>query len=321
MRGTSRLIVAALIVFFLTSLASAKSYEGKKILFIDSYHEGYEWSDGILRGVQEGLKGSGIDLKVVRMDTKRNGSQEFKKEAGNKVKKEIDDFKPDVVIAADDNASQFVIVPYLKDTDLPVVFCGVNWDASGYGFPCKNVTGMVEVTEIDALGRLFKGISKGDRIGFIADDTETNRKEVENYKKVYNLDLVTYFAKTFDDFKKGYVEIQDKVDSVIFYGWAAIQGWNASEAADFVLSNTKIPSGSFQEEVMPYVTIGYLKVPEEQGEWSAATALKILDGAKPMDIPIDRNKKGKLMLNAKIAEKAGIQLPYELIQSAAKVIE
>lgn len=111
------------------------------------------------------------------------------------------------------------------------------------------------------------------------------------------------------------------MDCLIFYGWAAIAGWNANEAAEFVLNNTKIPSGTFQEEVMPYVMVGYLKIPEEQGEWSAAAALKILDGAKPLDIAIDRNKKGKLMLNVKLAEKAGIKLPYELVQSAAKVIE
>ena len=41
----------------------------------------------------------------------------------------------------------------------------------------------------------------------------------------------------------------------------------------------------------------------------------------PGQIPMTRNSKGTLMLNAKLAEKAGIQLPFELIQTAAKVIE
>jgi ABC-type uncharacterized transport system substrate-binding protein len=72
---------------------------------------------------------------------------------------------------------------------------------------------------------------------------------------------------------------------------------------------------------MPYAMVGYLKIGEEQGEWAANATLKILDGAKPSDIPIAKNKKGNLILNAKIAEKAGVQLPYDLIQSASKVIE
>ena len=72
---------------------------------------------------------------------------------------------------------------------------------------------------------------------------------------------------------------------------------------------------------MPYVVVGYLKVPEEQGIWAVEAALKIFDGTKPLDIPVSKNKQGVLMLNAKLAEKAGIQIPYELIQSAAKVIQ
>lgn len=316
-----RFLLCLLTLMSFSSLALAKDYKGKKILFIDSYHEGYEWSDGILRGVQNGLKDTGIELKVVRMDTKRHNSEEEKKQAGLNVKKELDAFKPDLVIAADDNSSQYAVVPFLKDTDVPVVFCGINWDASAYGFPCKNVTGMLEVTEIDALAKLLRGLAKGDRIGFIADDSETNRKEVEIYKKNYKIELTSCFVKNLDEFKKGYSELQDKVDSLIFYGWAAISDWNGKEAVDFIMKNTKIPSGTFQEEVMPYVMVGYLKIPEEQGEWSAAAALKIFDGAKPSDIPVDRNKKGKLMLNVKLAEKAGITFPYDLIQSAAKIIE
>jgi hypothetical protein len=33
--------------------------------------------------------------------------------------------------------------------DLPVVFVGVNWDASPYGYPTANVTGSVEVELIE----------------------------------------------------------------------------------------------------------------------------------------------------------------------------
>jgi hypothetical protein len=42
---------------FATGLAFGKKYNGKKVLFIDSYHEEYAWSDGITRGVQSTLEG------------------------------------------------------------------------------------------------------------------------------------------------------------------------------------------------------------------------------------------------------------------------
>ena len=70
------------------------NYAGKKVLFVNSYHEGYEWSDGIEAGLQDILKGSGVELEFVRLDTKRNPTDEFGREAGIKAKAEIEAFKP-----------------------------------------------------------------------------------------------------------------------------------------------------------------------------------------------------------------------------------
>ena len=55
------------------------------------------------------------------------------------------------MIASDDNAQKYLVVPYLKGTQVPVIFNGVNWDASAYGFPTSNVTGMIEVELPDQL--------------------------------------------------------------------------------------------------------------------------------------------------------------------------
>ena len=122
----------------------AGDFDGKKVLYIDSYHQGYAWSDGITKGIEEALKDSGAELKVHRMDTKKKPSEEFKKEAAEKAKALIEEYKPDVVIASDDNAAKYLIAPYYKDSEQPFVFCGVNWDAGVYGFPTANITGMVD---------------------------------------------------------------------------------------------------------------------------------------------------------------------------------
>ena len=79
--------------------ATAPSYAGKKILFVNSYHEGYEWSDGVEKGLHTVLDGTGVEVKFVRLDTKRNPDEAFAKTAGTQAKAEIEAFKPDVVIA------------------------------------------------------------------------------------------------------------------------------------------------------------------------------------------------------------------------------
>jgi hypothetical protein len=152
------------------------SYADKKILFVNSYHEGYEWSDGVEAGFQEALADTGIELKFVRLDTKNNPEEAFGKNAGLAAKAEIEAYEPDVVIAVDDNAQKYLVVPYLKDTELPVIFAGVNWDATAYGYPARNVTGMIEVELPAQLVEHLKNYAEGERLGYLTVDSETERK-------------------------------------------------------------------------------------------------------------------------------------------------
>lgn len=313
--------LSTILVFALSASCFAASYQGKKILFIDSYHQGYPWSDGVTEGVKSVIEPSGAELKIIRMDTKRNKSDDFKKEAALKAKAVIEQFKPDVVIASDDNASKYIIVPYFKDGDLPFVFCGLNWDASIYGFPMRNVTGMVEVSPVPQLLEQLKPFAKGNRVGHLAGDVTSARKEGEYIKKIFGLDLVEVYAKDLDDWKKGFKEIQDKVDMLIVGNTAGIVGWDNGDAAAFAVSHTKIPTGATQPFIADYAMITFGKVSTEQGAWAAQSALKILDGTSPADIPIVKNKEGELIVNVKIAQASGFEIPFELVQSADKVIE
>jgi ABC-type uncharacterized transport system substrate-binding protein len=314
-------LMSVVLALFICGYSDAKTYPGKKILFIDSYHQGYAWSDGIENGVRKALEGSGVELKVVRMDTKRNTSDEFLKKAGEAVKAEIDSFKPDVVIAADDNASKAVIVPFYKGGTLPFVFCGLNWDASRYGFPAPNVTGMVEVAPVKELLDQLKPFAKGNRIGVIGPDVETNRKEVEAYKTILGLSLVEYFAKDVDGYMKGFLELQGKADMIIIDSDGGLYKDKAKELEAFFLANTKVPTGTCYDFMAPFALLAFSKVAEEQGFWAAGTALKILDGTSPSSIPIVKNKEGSLIVNVKIAKALGVNVPFEVVRSAAKVIE
>ena len=321
MKKTRSVIMVLLFMLSFASFDAAQGAQGKKILFIDSYHQGYAWSDGITKGIETTLSGSGAELKIIRMDTKRNTDENFKKEAALKAKAIIEQFKPDVVIAADDNASKYLIVPYYKDATLPFVFCGVNWDASDYGFPAKNVTGMIEVTPIPQLIDQLKAFAKGGRLGFLAPDIVTAHKEVSNYKKIFGLNFVEYFAKDVTDWKKGFSELQDKVDILIIDSDGGLYSNEADELKAYVQANAKIVTGTTYDFMAPFALMAFAKVAEEQGVWAANTALQILGGAKPADIPLAKNKEGNLIINAKMAQKLGVQIPFTIIQSASKVLE
>jgi ABC-type uncharacterized transport system substrate-binding protein len=237
------------------------------------------------------------------------------------VKSEIESYKPDVVIAADDNASKYVIVPYYKDGAIPVVFCGLNWDASTYGFPCKNVTGMIEVAPVDVLMSHLKGFAKGSRVAVIGPDNETHHKEVANLQKVINGSLLNRTALKFADWKAAFLELQSQSDMLIVENNAGINDWNDTEAEAFVRENTKIPSGTMHDFMTKFALIGFVKSAEEQGEWAAGAAVKILNGTAVSSIPVAKNQRGELYLNMPLAQKLGVSFDLKLVKMAKVVIK
>jgi len=118
--------------------------ESFKCLYISSYHKGYAWSDGVERGLKSAL-GNKCDFRQFNMDTKRKKSATDISNSTEKALDIIDTWQPDIIITSDDNAAKYIIAPHFKNSDIPIVFSGVNWTVEEYGFPLANVTGIVEV--------------------------------------------------------------------------------------------------------------------------------------------------------------------------------
>lgn len=300
-----------------TPVAATPKYTGKKIVYVDSYHAGYEWSDGITAGIEKVLEGSGAELRIIRMDTKNNTSEDFKKAAAVKARDEINTFAPDVLIASDDNAFKYLVQEYYKDAALPVVFSGLNWDASVYGAPYTNTTGMVEVSLTTQIIDHLKPFAKGSRLGYLSADTETERKNLTYYEKLFGLKFTkAYFVKDMAAWKKAFLALQTETDLVIFENNAGITDWNDKEAEDFAKSTIRVPVGTTNPWTMKESVFGITKIPNEQGEWSADAALLILDGTPPRDIPIVKNEKGTLIINLGLAEKLNIIFPPNILKNA-----
>lgn len=305
----------ALLLAAAPGLAPAQT--GKKVLFVNSYHSGYEWSDGIEKGAATVLRASGVTVEFVRMDTKRHGDEPFKKQAGTEARAAIEKARPDLVIVADDNAVKYVLQPFYRDAGLPFVFCGVNWDAGGYGLPYANATGMVEVALATQLVQKLKEYGKGGRVGFLTVDTETERIEQKAFREKLKLKFTQErFVRTLADWKAAFAEMQGQVDVLLLGNFAGINDWNEADARAWAEANTRIPTGGMYDFMMPYAMLGLTKVASEQGIWAGKTALQILKGAKPSSIPVAQNKEGQIMLNVKLASKAGVVFKPELLRNA-----
>ncbi len=315
MTRTIHAAAAALLICATTS-AAAQSVAGKKVLFINSYHPEYEWSAAVEAGAKGVFAGTGVKLQFHEMDTKRHGDEAFKVKAGAEAKKLIETAKPDVVIVADDNAVSYVYAKYFKDSAIPFVFLGVNWDSSKYA-PFENATGMVEVALARELLENLKGYAKGTRIGYLSADNETERIDLPFLKKQAGRPFtVEKYVKTLAQWNEAFGRMQGEVDLIFIGNNAGIMDWNADEAVAFAAANARVPTGSVYDWMMPYAMLGIVKVAEEQGVFAAKAALEILRGKKPTDIPIAQNKLGKTILNVKLASQAGITFKPALLKNA-----
>lgn len=292
-------------------------FHGKRILWVDSYHPGYEWSDGIGHGIGEILNARGIDWRSSHMNAKNCADAACMQAAARHALQEIHHFKPHVVIASDDIAQQYLVVPFLRGTDSPVVFCGVNWDAGVYGYPAKNVTGMIEVDLIEETVEHLQRYADGERIGYISGDTVSDRKIIEWLnRKFFHGRMAEVRVTDFNMFREKFLELQQTVDMLFIRNYAGIDGWDAVLAEAFLAKHTRIPTASNNDFMAPYVVFTLGKVAEEQGRFAAEAALQIIGGCPPLDIPIAENKQARLTVNLKMADSAGIVLPVSILKIA-----
>lgn len=312
-------LIIALCGLSLSAIAQTtdSGLKSKRILFIDSYHQGYSWSAGIVAGARSVLDAEGIEMAVYSMDTKRNPDVEYIKESALKAKQKIDSWNPDLVIASDDNASKYLIEPYFKNVDLPIVFCGVNWDASIYGYPYKNATGMEEVSLIAPLPKVLKKYAQGNRLGILSGNVLSDKKNIQNYVHKAGLvyDRVVY-VENVKQWRNAYLSLQKKVDMLIIENSMSVRDWNNDEMHQFIMSNTRIPTGTTQQAMIPYVLLGFLQVPEEQGQYAAKTAISILNGQSPGTIPIVNNQQVKATVNLDLAEQLGIVFNLDFLRNS-----
>lgn len=295
-----------------------KPFLGKKVVWVDSYHSGYAWSDAIEKAILEKFKDTGINLKVIHFDAKRNPGEKYGKMKSAEMYDEISKFKPDLVIASDDDVQKYLIVPYFKGKVTPVLFSGVNWEATEYGYPAVNISGMIEVDLADQLVEHLKTFTKGRRVSFVTVDDITEHKHVKHYNlRFFNGALKVFWVKdkNFENYKNAFQKAQAQSDIVILGSNAGINDWDNKIAEEYFTKQTRVPTGTLLHWMAPFALITLGKVAEEHGEWPADQAIKILSGTSISEIPITDSKKGTLILNFEVSDRLHITFSPTMLKN------
>ena len=292
-----------------------------KVVYINSYHQGFPPADQITRGIMKGLPADSFEVFSYFMDTKHNPSEAFIKERAEELLDSIREKNPDLLIVSDDNAMKYLVVPNFQDDPLPIVFCGVNWTVDQYDISDCNITGVLEILPVEGLIQTMKPYYPDIRkLLVLNENTTTSRKTkplLDTLITKMGLEVNQELVDDFENWKSVFREANETYDIIYLQTRGAIRGWDHGESLKHIDEFLRVPVVTCEEFMMPYAVFGLTQYSEEQGMIAAEMAKTILEGTSPSDIPISRNQMSKAWINTGWAEKIAFEPDQALLEKAA----
>ena len=284
----------------------------------------------ITRGVKRSFERSGVELEVFYMDTKRRSEEAWKQQQGQAAAEVVKAWKPDVVIAVDDNAQQYFAKYFVGKARPQIVFCGVNAEPAAYGYPAANVTGILERPYFAATLDMFAEIlPEARRIAIVTDNSPTSAGAVQYMKKQKSATEVVCWETpdTFQQWKECVLGVQDSADAIVTYMYHTVGKIGASDnmpprdVMRWTVEHSRIPLlGFFVFTVDDGGLCGMVESGIEHGREAGQIALELLGGKKAYDFPVTTARHGQSMLNLQTAKRLGIQIPEHMLKKTDIVL-
>lgn len=300
--------------------AFAQNENKKKInlLYLNSYEYGYQWSDTILEGIKSVLKQSEliIDLHIEYMDTKIRYNQKVKMHLFAIYAHKYRNTVFDIIIVSDNNGFDFYR-QFQNDLfpGVPTIFCGVNDFSPQTIAGMSNVTGVVETFDIkENLELAQKFHPERKRFVVIEDNSTTARAIKSTILQAFNKMTVTpkyefLKAVSLDQLKRDAKAMAaDTVFYVIpFYMDDQKGRYTANEVVNAVWVSTGAPVYSNWKFMVGSGVVGGKMIDGfEHGVSAANMAIRVLDGEKPMNIPIIKPNDELFIFDNNIMDKFNI---------------
>jgi len=329
------------VIFLLLTIALLAWFKltQPRILVIQSYDTSYSWARDIDIALRRKLEHN-LHYKVEWhfMDTKNHPDADFKQRAGREAVRVIANFRPDLIVAVDDDAQKYAVKNYANDPKIKIIFAGINDSVEPYGYDkAANVTGIFERKPLrsmrDALLELRTRDGKrlGRRMTILGDQSASvldDKKEMEAMDwspfKCIGMDLVV----TFDEWKRAVEQASARADVLILANYHNIftdadkkKIVPAAEIMAWTEANSKVPvigMGGYMVEDGGMLAIGASGF--EQGDVIVQMTNAILEhGVVPKDLPYTMPRQYLVYMRQAVMEKRGLVLPdiYEAFSRAS----
>ena len=299
-----------------------------KVLAVMSYEQDNPW----VKEIQEGLEsvlGTCSEITYFYMNTKvdREGAA---KKAGE-AHALYQSLQPHGVIAADDDAQTFFVVPFLKDrVPTPVLFSGVNATAATYGYPASNVSGILERAHVrESLAFAKQLLPTIQTACFITNNVPAGmalRNQVEQEQHSYPAKVNAFhLVNTAADLEALSPGLRQACDTLVIDSLEGIlnresKPMNNREVLGLLgglYPGPIIASNRYQVEQGAWAAV--VKTGQEQGETSGEMLLQAMRGTPVEKIPVVQNSKGQRIINVTALESHGVALRPIVLRGATLV--
>jgi len=285
-------------ILLIASLAHGQVEVKKKILYLNSYHNGYAWSDQILEGMRAALDKSTLpyDMQIEYMDSKRFAEPDMDAVLQRLYKDKYRNPSFDAIIVSDDFAFQFIL-KFQKSLfpGIPVIFCGVNDFDPTMLLDHKNMTGVVEYPDFETNIRLSLQLSpEATRMVVIGDYSLTGqaiRKQIQKAAAKFRNHIIFEYwdVRTLPELfeKTATLTEKDLIFLIPIYLGTEKQVYSVEEVCEILSKRLPVPIYSAWRFMLGYGIIGgKLHSGQGEGALAAKMALQIMSGETPSQIPV-----------------------------------
>lgn len=299
-----------LVIIGLT-FAFSSCMKGTKVVYINSYHKGYSTSDRVENIIVDYLDSAQLNYRVFRLDFKRITEEEKMREVADSVFEIIKKIEPDFLICSDDPAVAYLIEPFFQNTEIPILFCGVNWSKVSYTLNDDKVRGIIEVLPLKScIDTVLQYFPNSLHIGILSENSLSEKNNTILLDTLYrNCGLVPEYrsVNNFDEWKSAFLELNSNCDFIYLPTNGAIKNWDKESAKSFVLEKIQKPIITCDDFMMEYSVFGMTKIVEEQGEWIIHNLDKLIKGINITEIENSSNTGATYYWTPILAKKVGFE--------------
>lgn len=322
----ARLALAIPLAFFGGPALAA----GFKVLVVMSYEEDNPWVREIREGI-ESVLGPENEIRVFHMNTKVDRAAGPKR--AEEARALVEQFRPDGVIAADDDAQEMFVVPFLKDrTGTPVMFNGVNADPARYGYPARNVSGVLERAHVrESLSFARQFVPSIRSVCFLTNDVpagQSLRTQVLAEQGTYPAKVAAFHLVSTTSALKGLARplrascdalFVDSLEGIADPAGRPLTNAEIMKLLPEVYAGPILAGNRYQVEQGAWAAV--VKTGQEQGAKSAEMLLQAMRGTAVSALPVVRNAQGQRIINITELEKRRVVLKPMLLRGATLVRE